>query len=57
MIHFEQNLRWDLNVHSGAGESQAFAAGMMPEVSLHMEHFGPQLKIKHGLGTRGVALD
>lgn len=48
MIHFEQNLKWDLNVHSGAGDSQAFAGGVMPEVSLHKEHFGPQLKIKHG---------
>lgn len=33
MIHFGQNLKWDLNVHSGAGESQAFAGGVMPEVT------------------------
>lgn len=40
MIHFEQNLKWDLNAHSCAGESQAFARSVIPEVSLHNEHFG-----------------
>lgn len=33
MIHFEQNLKWDLNAHSGAGESQASAGGVTPEVT------------------------
>lgn len=33
MIHFEQKLKWDLNVHSRAGESQAFAGGVMLEVT------------------------
>lgn len=57
MIHFEQNLKRDLNVHSCAGKSQAFAGGVMPAVSLHNEHFGPQLMTEDGLGKRGVLLD
>lgn len=54
MIHFKQNLKWDLNVHSCAGESQASARAVMLK-SLHNSE--PQLKTKDGLGTRGVTLD